>query len=88
MKKFSTIISTYFLDLRGLFIATIRLLKNKTFIFIVLAVTVRVLYGSAIGSFFAKIIVLKFGGRTSEIALATGAVLLPGMAGMIYILFV
>jgi len=72
-------------NLRGLFIATIRLLKNKTFIFIVLAVTVRVLYGSAIGSFFAKIIVLKFGGRTSEIALATGAVLLPGMAGGIIV---
>ena len=67
--------------------ATIRLLKNKTFICTVMALTVRTLYGSAIGSFFAKIILLKFGGTTFEIALATGAVLLPGMAGMLNIIF-
>ena len=67
--------------------ATIKLFKNKTFICTVLAVTVRTLYGSAIGSFFAKIILLKFGGTTFEIALATGAVLLPGMAGMLSMLF-
>ena len=66
--------------------ATIKLFKNKTFICTVLAVTVRTLYGSAIGSFFAKIILLKFGGTTFEIALATGAVLLPGMAGMLSML--
>lgn len=65
--------------------ATIKLMKNKTFIFTVFALTVKTLYGSAIGSFFAKIVILKFGGTTFEVALATGAVLLPGMAGKYFL---
>ena len=72
---------TSFSGLKSFIIATIRLLKNGTFICSVLALTVRTLYGSAVGSFFAKLLLLKFGGSTSDISLATGVILIPGMAG-------
>ena len=68
-------------SIRGFATATLDLLKNATYVFTVLGVTVRTFFGSAIGSFFAKIVLLKFGGTSFQIALSIGAVMLPAMSG-------
>eukprot|EP00794_Sanderia_malayensis_P000568 gene568-1226_t len=66
--------------IRGFFRATLSLCKNWTFIFASLGLTVRVFFGSAMGSFFSKIILLKFGGSSYEVGMMMGVVLLPAMA--------
>ncbi len=62
--------------------ATFHLVTNVTFIFAVLGETVKAFYGSATGSFMAKLILLKFGGSPLEVALAMTVVSLPGMGGI------
>ena len=63
---------------RDLLRATIKLFKNVTYICVTLGLTVRLLFGVALVSFFAKVLTLKFGGSTAERGLATGAVIVPG----------
>eukprot|EP00794_Sanderia_malayensis_P000567 gene567-1225_t len=70
--------------IRGLSKATLSLFKNKTFVFAALGQTVRVLHGASLGSFFSKIIILKFGGSSHNIGILTGIVLLVSMAGGIF----
>ena len=64
---------------RDMIRATLQLFKNITYICSTLGLTVRTMYGVAIGSFFAKILVLKFGGSSYVVGIITGCVMVPGM---------
>eukprot|EP00794_Sanderia_malayensis_P000574 gene574-1233_t len=66
--------------IRGFFRAILNLCKNWTFIFASLGLTVRVFFGASMGSFFSKIIILKFGGSTNVVGMMMGVALLPAMA--------
>eukprot|EP00794_Sanderia_malayensis_P000569 gene569-1227_t len=66
--------------IRGFFKAILNLSKNWTFVFASLGLTFRVFYASSLGSFLAKVIILKFGGSSYKTGMMMGAVLLSAMA--------
>ena len=63
---------------KDLFKALVDLLKNKTYVFSSLALTVKIIFAAALGGFYTKVLVLKFGGTFSEVALYSAAVFIPG----------
>eukprot|EP00795_Rhopilema_esculentum_P017325 gene17325-8903_t len=62
----------------GLLRSLIDLLKNKTYVFSCLGLTIELIFAAALRGFYTKIIVLKFGGSLSKIALLSAAVFIPG----------
>ena len=68
----------HFLGLKDLFKALVDLLKNKTYVFSSLALTIKIIFAAALGGFYTKVLVLKFGGTFSEVALYSAAVFIPG----------
>lgn len=58
--------------------ALVDLLKNKTYVFSSLALTIKITFAAALGGFYTKVLVLKFGGTFSEVALYSAAVFIPG----------
>eukprot|EP00795_Rhopilema_esculentum_P017328 gene17328-8906_t len=63
--------------LKGLLRSLIDLLKNKTYVFSCLGLTVKIIFAAALGGFYTKIIVLKFGGSLSQVSLLSAAVFIP-----------
>ena len=67
-----------FSGLKDLIKALLDLLKNKTYVFSSLALTIKITFAVALGGFFTKVVMLKFGGTLSDIALFSAAVYIPG----------
>ena len=67
--------------------ATLNLLRNKTFMFASLGLSIELLFGAALVGFFAKVVILKFGGSISEVALYSGVVFLPSSTSRLSLLF-
>lgn len=63
--------------LKDILKATLNLLRNKTFMFASLGLSIKILFGAALAGFFAKVVILKFGGSISEVALYSGVVFIP-----------
>lgn len=71
----------YFLHvvgLKDLLKALVDLFKNKTYVYSSLALTIKIIFAAALGGFYTKVLVLKFGGTFSEVALYSAAVFIPG----------
>ena len=70
-------VNLFFSGLKGLLRSLIDLLKNKTYVFSCLGLTVKIIFAAALGGFYTKIIVLKFGGSLSQVSLLSAAVFIP-----------
>ncbi|XP_047128024.1 solute carrier organic anion transporter family member 4C1 isoform X1 [Hydra vulgaris] len=67
--------------IKGFIVESFKLLKNKVFMFSIMGLTAKTLYGVSIGTFFAKLLIIKFGVSPDKASMILGAVLLPIMMG-------
>lgn len=67
-----------FAGFKDLFKALADLLKNKTYMFSSLALAIKIIFAAALGGFYVKVFVLKFGGTFSKAALYSAGVFIPG----------
>ncbi|XP_065648193.1 solute carrier organic anion transporter family member 4C1 isoform X3 [Hydra vulgaris] len=65
--------------IKGFIIESFKMLRNKSFMLSVLGLTVKSLFGVSIGTFFSKLLILKFGIPPDKANMILGAVLAPTM---------
>ena len=68
--------------IRGYFLSTFSLCKNKVFMLAVLGITVRMLYTIGLISFFIKFLIIKFGVEPAKAGQTFGAIMVPSLIGM------